>query len=163
MPAITPSLFRRACAQFPTGIAIAAAFDGAPHGLTVNSFTSISLRPPIVMFAIDRETQAIEAFRRVTHFAINILSVDQQELSSAFAYRPENRFEGVDWRRGIESVPLLAGALATLECRLIRVLPMGDHEVFFGEALAAEVAEEGAPLLYFRGRYARLTKPDSSL
>jgi flavin reductase (DIM6/NTAB) family NADH-FMN oxidoreductase RutF len=162
MPTLTPSLFRRACAQFATGIVIATAFDGRPCGLTINSFTSVSLRPPLILFLIDHEANIIELFRRRANFAINILSAGQQELASSFAYGTGDRFEGVAWRPGLQSVPLIEGALATLECRVVRITPAGDHDIFLGEVLAANVAE-GEPLVYFAGRYARLVKPETSL
>lgn len=154
MPSITPDLFRRACGQFPTGVAIITAFDGKPHGLTVNSFTSVSLVPPLVLFCIDRDAQIIDVFRRSTHFAVNILASGQQRLSNAFATVMGDRFDGVGWRHGVESLPLLEGALAWLECRLVRVWTAGDHEIFVGEAIGAEVAA-GEPLVYQSG-YRRL-------
>jgi flavin reductase (DIM6/NTAB) family NADH-FMN oxidoreductase RutF len=155
MSTINPAHFRRACGQFPTGVCIATTFDGAPHGLTVNSFTSVSLEPPVVLFCIDHGAQVREVFRRQTHFAINILSQQQQEISTAFAYRRDDRFEGVAWRPGVSSVPVIEGSVATIECRLVDVVPVGDHDIFLGEAVAVSV-EDGEPLVYARGGYAKL-------
>jgi flavin reductase (DIM6/NTAB) family NADH-FMN oxidoreductase RutF len=158
MAPITPDSFRRCCAQFATGVCIATVFDGQPLGLTINSFTSVSLHPPIVLIALDREAKLTERFQRQHIFAINILAEAQRELSSTFAWKPENRFEGIAWHRSERGAPVIEGALAVLECRLIRVLPVGDHDVLFGEALAASVAGEGDPLIYFRSRYASVKK-----
>jgi flavin reductase (DIM6/NTAB) family NADH-FMN oxidoreductase RutF len=154
MPSITPDLFRRACGRFPTGVAIITAFDGRPQGVTVNSFTSVSLRPPLVLFCLDRDAQIIEVFRKCTHFAVNVLGEGQHELSSAFASLTGDRFAGVDWQPGLESLPLLRGAVAWLECRLVRVWQAGDHDIFVGEAIAGEVTT-GDPLVYLSG-YRRL-------
>jgi flavin reductase (DIM6/NTAB) family NADH-FMN oxidoreductase RutF len=160
---ISVDLFRRACSQFATGVCIATAFDGEkPHGLTVNSFTSVSLQPPLVLFCIDKEAAIAEAFTRQAYFAVNILSDRQQALSSAFAFRMGDRFEGVAWTPGTGGAPVIEGSLAVLECRLVRVLPAGDHYILIGETLNASV-REGEPLGYFRGRYARVGTPSSSL
>ena len=155
MATINSALFRRACGQFPTGVCIATTFDGHPHGLTVNSFTSISLEPPVVLFCIDHSAGIRDVFRRRTHFAINILGQHQQEISTTFAYRRDDRFEGVAWRPGVESVPVIEGSVATIQCRLLDVVPVGDHDMFLGEAVAVAV-EEGEPLVYARGGYAKL-------
>lgn len=157
MAPITPDSFRRACAQFATGVCIATVFDGNPHGLTINSFTSVSLRPPIILICLDREARLTERFQRQHIFAINILAENQKDVSSTFAVKPDDRFEGIAWRQSERGAPIIEGALAAIECRLIRVLPVGDHDVLFGEALAATMAE-GDPLAYFRSRYAALTR-----
>jgi flavin reductase (DIM6/NTAB) family NADH-FMN oxidoreductase RutF len=156
---VTLDLFRRACSQFATGVCIVTTFDKEPHGFTVNSFTSVSLRPPLVLFCIDHDAAIVEVFRRTHHFAINVLAEAQQELSTAFATKPERRFEGVTWTPGLHSLPILEGALATLECRLVRVFPAGDHDVLIGEAMRASVpSSDTEPLAFFRGRYVRLER-----
>lgn len=162
IPSLNPDLFRRACSKFATGIAVATTFDGRPHGLTVNSFTSVSLDPPLILFCIDYTANILPVFRRASHFAINILESNQEAISSAFAFRGEDRFEGVSWRPGIEMVPVLEGTLATLECRTHTILEVGDHAVFVGEVLTASVGV-GEPLLYFDSRYTRLENLSSSL
>jgi flavin reductase (DIM6/NTAB) family NADH-FMN oxidoreductase RutF len=157
MVPVTPDTFRRACAEFATGVCVATVFDGHPLGLTVNSFTSVSLRPPVILICLDREANVTECFRRQHIFAVNILAQDQKEISSTFAWKPDDRFEGLAWHRTERGAPVLEGALAVIECRLIRVLPVGDHDVLFGEALAAAV-RGGEPLVYFRSRYAALSR-----
>ena len=150
--------FRRACSRFATGIAVATTSGpgGEPHGLTVNSFTSVSLEPPIVLVCVDYRCNILQHFRAHSHFGINILAADQQALSARFAERVGDRFDGIGWRRGETSgVPLLAGSLALFECKVSQIVESGDHAVFFGEVLAVEAAD-GDPLLYFCGRYAGL-------
>jgi flavin reductase (DIM6/NTAB) family NADH-FMN oxidoreductase RutF len=154
---IGPDRYRRTCAQFATGVAVATvrALDGTPHGLTISSFTAVSIRPPLILICIDFASEALEHFRRGPYFAVNVLTAAQQELSVTFAEKPEGRFEGVAWSRGETGVPLLDGALSTLECRLERVLEAGDHAVIFGEVVRAE-CREGQPLLYFNRGYRSL-------
>ncbi len=151
---LDPLSFRRACARFATGIAIAGvvAPDGTPQGLTVNSFTSVSADPPLVLVCIDHECSLAGHFRRAARFSISVLSEAQRELSVRFSQRAENRFEGVDWTPGAGGVPLLAGCLATFDCKTVRTMDAGDHVVLFGEVNAATAAD-GRPLLYFDSRY----------
>jgi flavin reductase (DIM6/NTAB) family NADH-FMN oxidoreductase RutF len=156
MAPVTSDSFRRACAHFATGVCVATVFDGHPLGLTINSFTSVSLRPPIILLCLDREARLTEHFQRQPIFAVNVLAGNQKDVSATFAVKPDNRFEGIVWHRSERGAPLIEGALAAIECRLIRVLPVGDHDVLFGEALATSVAEQGEPLVYFRSRYAAL-------
>ncbi len=157
MPVPTPDTYRRACGQFATGVCVVTAFDGAPHGCTVNSFTSVSLHPPLVLFCLDREANVAAAFRSALHFAVNVLAADQREVSSAFAFKQEGRFEGIGWRPGLEGIPLLDGAVAHLECRLVRVLPAGDHDILIGEVLQLECFS-GEPLVYWSGGYAQISR-----
>jgi flavin reductase (DIM6/NTAB) family NADH-FMN oxidoreductase RutF len=154
MNPITSDSFRRACAQFATGVCVATVFDDVPLGLTINSFTSVSLRPPILLICLDREANLTDRFQHQHYFAVNILAEYQRDVSSTFAFKPDNRFEDIAWHRTERGAPVIEGALAVIECRLIRVLPVGDHDVLFGEALGAELGEAAEPLVYFRSRYA---------
>lgn len=155
--AFTSDDFRRACGRFPTGVAIASVMDatGAPHGLTVSSFTSVSLEPPLVLICLGHAVTMIEIFRAATHFAINVLSEQQQDLSERFARKGHDRFTGVPWHRGQAGVPLIEGVLAAIECEVHQRFLSGDHDILVGRVLRAEVTE-GAPLLHFSGRYGRL-------
>jgi flavin reductase (DIM6/NTAB) family NADH-FMN oxidoreductase RutF len=155
---VNGELFRRACSQFATGLAIATvrAADDAPHGLTVNSFTSVSLDPPLVLICIDEQCQALHHFREGGFFAVNILAAGQEALSEAFARRVDNRFEDQEWCAGETGAPLIPGVLATMECRLVNVIELGDHRVMVGEMVAASIAE-GSPLVYFRSSCGRLS------
>lgn len=151
---IDPDTYRQVCSQFATGVAVATvrAANGTPHGLTVSSFTPVSIDPPLILICIDFRSTAIEHFRAGPFFAVNILTEAQRELSVVFAAKPEGRFEGVDWTPGHSGAPLLAGTLAVIECRLERVLDVGDHAVVFGEIVRAHV-HGGRPLLYFDRDY----------
>ena len=149
--------FRRACGRFSTGVTIASVLDseGAPHGLTVNSFTSVSLHPPLILICLGHAVSAIHHFRAATHFGINVLAEDQRALSDRFARKGQDRFDAVAWRPGITGVPLLPGVLAAIECAVHRIVPMGDHDILVGEMVHAEI-HDGAPLLYFSGSYRKL-------
>lgn len=158
--AVTPlsrDAFRRACGRFATGVAIVTTLDagGAPCGLTVNSFTSVSLEPPLVLFCLDRGSQALAAFEQANSFVVNILDEAQRELSQRFATRQDDRFAGIDYRLGVSGAPVLADSLAILECRRHAVLDGGDHLVFLGQVIDVS-ARDGDPLLYFAGRYRQL-------
>lgn len=155
--AVPSELFRRACAQFPTGVAVLTtrAADGAPHGLTVNAFCSLSLEPPLVLVAVDRACSFLDTFEKAERFALNFLSADQRDLSVRFSQLPEGRFAGVSWAPGAEGVPLLEGAIGSIECLAREVIDAGDHRALIGEVVGASVGE-GEPLVYFRSGYARL-------
>jgi len=155
--AVSPDLFRRACALFPTGVAVLTtrASDGTPHGLTINAFCSLSLNPPLVLVAIDRVCGFLETFENAGHFAVNFLSAGQQNLSVRFSELPEGRFTGVAWNPGLEGTPLIEGAIGSIECRTSQVIDAGDHRVLIGEVIGASVGE-GDPLVFFRSGYAGL-------
>ena len=152
--AVTSEEFRRACGRFATGVTIASVLDskGVPHGLTVSSFTSVSLDPPLILICLGHEVSAIHHFRTATHFGINILAENQRALSDRFARKGKDRFDGVAWQPGVTGVPLLPGVLAAIECAVHRIVPMGDHDILVGEMIHAQVYE-GEPLLHFSGRY----------
>jgi flavin reductase (DIM6/NTAB) family NADH-FMN oxidoreductase RutF len=157
--AVSPELFRRACALFPTGVAVLTtrAPDGIPHGLTVNAFCSLSLDPPLVLVAIDRACSLLDTFAKAERFSINFLSVDQQDLSVRFSQLPEGRFTGVPWTEGAEGTPLIDGAIGSIECRTTQVIDAGDHRALIGEVVGASVGE-GDPLVFFRSEYAGLRR-----
>ena len=112
----------RACAQFSTGVAIATVLDsdGAPHGMTINSFTSVSLEPPLVLICIDHKGRILDHFLASDFFAINILRDNQQPLSERFARAGEDRFGAVEWYPGETRMPLIPDALAVLECAVFQ-------------------------------------------
>ena len=154
---VTSAEFRRACGRFATGVTIAGVVDpeGVPHGLTVSSFASVSLDPPLVLICLGHDVSVIEAFRAATHFGISVLSESQRHLSERFARKGHDRFDGVPWQPGETGVPLLAGALAAIECEVRQRFTSGDHDIFVGEMVGARVAE-GEPLIHFASRYRRL-------
>jgi 4-hydroxyphenylacetate 3-hydroxylase, reductase component len=159
--AIAPDLFRDACSQFASGVAVVCLMDstGTPHGMTVSSFTPVSLAPPIVLVCIDRGSSMCGKFRDARFFSVSALSAEQRHLSVAFAVKPEGRFEGVAWHAGEGGAPLIDGAISTLECRVTKIVDdpsiSGDHAVVFGEVIGASVSP-GDPLLYFSREYRRV-------
>ncbi len=155
---VSSGLFRRACALFPTGVAVVTtrAADGAPHGLTINAFCSLSLTPPLVLVAIDRASGTLEVFEKSGHFAINFLTGDQRDLSVRFSELPEGRFTGVPFTTGANGAPILDGALGWMECRTAQIVDAGDHRALIGEVEAAGVTD-GDPLVYFRSGYTKLS------
>jgi flavin reductase (DIM6/NTAB) family NADH-FMN oxidoreductase RutF len=151
---LDPWLFRRACAQFATGITVVTVLDEHrhPHGLTVNSFTSVSLDPPLILVSIDLRNAILGHFLSSRAFAVNVLAEDQEELSRRFSSPVEGRFEGVAWKEGEGGGPLLDGVLAQLECATVRTFEAGDHTVLLGEVRRAS-HREGKPLVYFNSAY----------
>jgi flavin reductase (DIM6/NTAB) family NADH-FMN oxidoreductase RutF len=151
---VDPHRFRLACGRYATGIVIATVCDaaGEPHGMTVNSFTSVSLSPPLVLFCVDHRARILAHFRQCEYFGINVLNEFQRNAAEHFASSRRDRFHGIDWRHGQTGVPLLVRGLAFLECALRNRVAAGDHDVLIGEVLQARV-EEGRPLLYFGSQY----------
>ena len=149
-----PAQFRRACARFATGITVSTALaaDGTPHGFTANSFTSVSMEPPLVLICVDHRANVLRHFEQASHFGINILAEDQEAISVRFAEKGLDRFNGIDWHAGATGVPLLGGALARFECATRQKIEAGDHLIILGEVLHAEW-ETGAPLLYYASAY----------
>jgi flavin reductase (DIM6/NTAB) family NADH-FMN oxidoreductase RutF len=157
MAPVTSEEFRRASGRFATGVTIASVLDpqGVPHGLTVSSFTSVSLDPPLILICLGHEVTIIDVFRASHYFGINVLAGNQRELSERFARKNEDRFNGLEWQRGETGVPLLSGVLAAIECSVDQRITAGDHDIFVGEMVNARVAE-GEPLIHFASRYRAL-------
>jgi flavin reductase (DIM6/NTAB) family NADH-FMN oxidoreductase RutF len=149
--------FRAACGLFATGVAVLTtrAADGTPHGLTINSFSSLSLNPPLVMVAVDRDCTSMGAFETSSSFAVNILREEQIDLSIRFAQLPEGRFTGVSWREGVTGAPVMEGVLGVIEAKTVQVIDAGDHRALIGEAVSVEIGE-GRPLLFFGSEYGRI-------
>jgi len=149
--------FRHACGRFPTGVTIATVLDadGQPHGLTVSSFTSVSLTPPLISICLGHAVSLIDTFRAASFFGINILAAEQQALSERFARKGEDRFQGISWTPGANGAPLIEGVLAAMECQVDQRIPVGDHDILIGRMVGTRV-RDGAPLLHFTGAYRRL-------
>ena len=152
--------FRNTVGCFATGITVITTLDedGYPVGLTANSFTSLSLDPPMVLFCIDRNVTSFDAFHTNRHFAVNILSAEQQEVSQRFARSGPEKWSGVEFETWCSGCPILADCIANLECEIDSVYEGGDHVILVG-LVTRMAARDGnpEPLLYFRGRYASLT------
>ena len=154
-PAFTAAQFRSALGMFATGVTIVTArtADGRCVGLTANSFNSVSLDPPLVLFSLHRAAYSLGAFTDGGHFAVNILSETQRELSQRFAKALVDKWSGVDYEIWETGAPILKGCIAAFECRTRALYDGGDHVIFLGEVLRLRCEIEGRPLLYYRGRY----------
>ena len=131
--------------------------QGTPHGLTVSSFTSVSLDPPLILICLGHRVTVIEAFRAARYFGISVLAENQRELSERFARKGHDRFDGVEWHCGATGAPLLNGVLAAIECEVHQRFTAGDHDIFVGRMLRAQV-RDGAPLIYYASRYRTLAE-----
>ena len=155
--------FRKALGSFATGVTIITTRDenGAALGLTVSSFNSVSLNPPLVLWSLAETSLSLPAFRAATHWAVHVLASDQDALSAQFSKRGHDKFAGLDTETGIGDVPLLRGCSARFQCRTAFQYLGGDHLIFVGEVLAFDRLEI-APLVFHGGRYAHATRRDSA-
>ena len=145
-------MFRDAAGCFATGVCIVSVeHAGGLHGMTVNSFTSVSLQPPLVLVCFNRNTRTEAAVHAAGAFAVNLLREDQGELSNRFARPGEDHYRGIQVEMEA-GVPLLPGCLAYLVCRTDAIHVHGDHSVVVAEVIRA-IPGKGAPLLFFRGKY----------
>jgi flavin reductase (DIM6/NTAB) family NADH-FMN oxidoreductase RutF len=156
---LNPRELRRALGSFATGVTIVTALDqmGRPRGMTANSFTSVSLRPPLVLVCVATTSFIWQTFARATHFAVNVLGGHQRELSTRFAEHHPDRFDGVDWSPGATGAPVLDGVLAHLECRRYRDVEAGDHMILLGEVVCFD-RDSHPPLVFHQGDYATLAR-----
>jgi flavin reductase (DIM6/NTAB) family NADH-FMN oxidoreductase RutF len=153
------ALYRRALGSFATGITVvtAASREGHRVGLTVNSFTSVSLDPPLVLWCQSAAAATLDVFTSVTHFAVNVLAADQRKLAERFTQQRPDRFAALDFAAGPGGAPILAGVSAWFECRTAGQHCAGDHVVHFG--IVERYAHcERAPLILSRGRYGGLAE-----
>jgi|SRR5215471_6463702 len=157
MLVIAAAEFRRVLSHFASGVTIVTTCDGdkRPTGLTASAFTSVSLEPPLVLVCIDHKSQSHAPLVEGGCFAVNILSVDQQALSRKFATTRLDKFDGVEFRLSELGLPIIAAAIAHLECVTVSTHVAGDHTILVGRVEEA-TAGIGEPLLYFRGQYDRL-------
>lgn len=151
---------RNALGRFATGIAIVTAIDpdGHPIGLTVNSFSAVSLDPPLVLWCLDNGSHNLAAFNQASHHAINILSVGQQDLSNRFATWPVDRFVGLNWQAGAGGAPVFPDCCATFEVANVTQQQSGDHTIYIGRVERFTQAADLAPLLFHAGQYRTLAE-----
>lgn len=160
-----PDDFRRVLGHFASGVTIVTTVDaeGRPAGLTASAIASVSLEPPLVLVCVAHTSQSHPHFRTHGRFAINILASDHEQVARRFASSSlsAEKFETTGYRPGALGLPILANALAELECTLVHEYPAGDHTIFVGRVEAAECrGDQGLePLLYYRGRFGRLHPP----
>jgi len=154
-----PRLLRDALGCFGTGVTVVTTLDhgGKPIGLTANSFTSVSLDPPLILFSLARTSANLSVLRKAGRFAVNVLHIGQQRVAGRFAERDVARFDTVDWAIRMEGgSPILAGTLASFDCKTYAIHEGGDHVIFVGQVAHAWFEPHRDPLLYFRGKYRRL-------
>ncbi len=152
----TTQALRQTLGKFATGITVVTctADDGRACGITANSFSSVSLDPPLVLWNIAKSSNSLQAYLDASHFAIHVLDSEQEAISRHFAKTDHKSFESIDYETSADNVPILPGGLARLDCRTERVIDAGDHHIIIGEVIHHE-ARDGAPLMYFNGGYAR--------
>jgi flavin reductase (DIM6/NTAB) family NADH-FMN oxidoreductase RutF len=149
---------RDALGSFATGVTVATCVDasGQPFGLTVNSFTSVSLDPPLLLVCIAKDARCGPALAEAGHFAVNVLQTGQQPASIRFSTRDQDRFGSTPWSTGETGAPLLMDSLAVFECERHAIHDAGDHYMLIGHVVRASFDPNVDPLLYFRGSYRRL-------
>ena len=147
--------FRRALGNFATGVTVvtAADHDGRKVGVTANSFNSVSLDPPLVAWSLSQRSLSLRAFRRGSHYAINVLGADQRALAERFAAKDVDRWTGVAFSEGAGGAPLLDGAVAVFECFNRSQYEEGDHVIFVGEVERCQHRSGASPLLYHGGQF----------
>lgn len=150
--------FRTALGWFATGVTVVTTVTptGELVGITANSFNSVSLDPPLVLFSLDRRAYSLKLFQEAGVFAINVLDEDQKELSATFARAGAPKWDGVRFEVWDTGAPIIEGTLASFDCRIEAVHDGGDHIIFLGRVLRMRSTHEGRPLLYFRGRYNKI-------
>jgi len=153
---IDPARYRQVLGHFATGVTVVtSARDDRPLGLAVNSFTSVSLDPPLVAFCVARTSTTWPTIRSTGSFCVNILADDQEAICRAFAGHSLERFRGVGWRPAESGAPILAGGLGWLDCTIEVEHDGGDHIMVLGRVRAMGVDHEGRPLVFYRGGYGR--------
>jgi flavin reductase (DIM6/NTAB) family NADH-FMN oxidoreductase RutF len=158
--AISPSLFRQVLGQYPTGVCVVTAMhpDGEAVGMTIGSFTSLSLDPTLVGFMPDRASSSWARLRECgTRFCVNILSEGQEDVGRIIAARKRNKFYGLSWNTSPTGLPVLTDSCAYIDCAIQDVFPAGDHEIVVGRVLHLDVVRPFMPLLFFRGGYGSFT------
>jgi flavin reductase (DIM6/NTAB) family NADH-FMN oxidoreductase RutF len=160
---IDPRDFRSALGTYATGVTIitAASADGKPYGITCNSFASVSLNPPLVLWSLVLYSSSLSVFQNASHFAVNVLGASQQALANRFAKSSDDKFTGIEWTPGLGNAPLLKESVANFQCRAADRYYGGDHVIFLG-AVEAYVYSRREPLLFARGGYGRFL-PDDGL
>lgn len=152
-----PRELRNVLGQFATGVTIVTTRGDldAPVGMTANSFSSVSLDPPLVAWNINLQAPSLSAFRNHPSFAINILCADSKDLALHFARPSDDKFGSIDWQAGVDGVPVLNAAAATIECQTEARIPAGDHEIYIGRVLNFQNTNR-QPLVFHQGQFLTL-------
>jgi flavin reductase (DIM6/NTAB) family NADH-FMN oxidoreductase RutF len=151
--------FRSVLGHFATGVTVVAALDGdRPVGLSVNSFTSLSLDPPLVAFSVAKGSSTWPRIRDAGVFTVNVLAEHQEEVSRVFATRGRDKFEGLRWWPAPSGAPVIEGVLAWVDAVIVAEHDAGDHVLVIGRVKDLDVADEGNPLIFYRGGYGRIER-----
>jgi len=152
---IDPATFRQVLGSYPTGVCAITAMDdqGKPTGMVVGTFTSVSLNPPLVGFLPDKSSSTWPTIEKAGRFCVNVLGSDQQAVCRQLAAKGADKFTGVDYSVSGNNLPVIADAIATIECTIQSVNEAGDHWFVLGNVLSMEATRNDDPLLFHRGRY----------
>ena len=157
---INISLLKKALGQFATGVTIITTLtpEGTPLGMTVSSFSSVSLEPPLILWSLQRSSQSLEIFQNTRYFAVNILAENQPHLSDRFSCSPKEKFEGIDIITSDNGTPIFKNCLTYFECVTKNQFDGGDHIIFIGEIIQFTENIEGhlSPLIHYDGNYRTL-------
>jgi flavin reductase (DIM6/NTAB) family NADH-FMN oxidoreductase RutF len=146
--------FRRVLGHFPTGVTVVTAMtDAGPVGMTIGSFFSVSLDPPLVAFCAAHSSSTYPNLKPVGSFCVNILAEDQEDICRRVASKEPDKWEGLGWKEAGTGSPVLDGVLAWIDCDLDVIHEAGDHDIVVGRVRELDVAREGGPLVFFRGGY----------
>jgi 3-hydroxy-9,10-secoandrosta-1,3,5(10)-triene-9,17-dione monooxygenase reductase component len=152
--------FRKVLGRFATGVTIITAMDGGePAGVAANSFTSVSLDPPLVLFCVGRTSTTWPRIERARKFAVNILGEHQEPLSKLFATKGADRFGQTEWHLGVGGSPVLHDVIAYLDCEFWAEYDGGDHIIIVGRVLDLGLTHDAGPLVFYQGSYGRLAGP----
>jgi len=154
---IDPRELRDVLGCFATGVCVVTTVgdEGRPVGMTINSFSSVSLDPPLILWSIGLDTPSRSAFQRHGCFAVNIMGANAKDTTMNFARPSDDKFGGIDWHEGHNGIPVLAEAMAVLECTVEDQIISGDHEIFIGRVVRLD-QNDTAPLLFHKGKFAKL-------
>lgn len=152
---IDPDDFRKVLGTYPTGVCVITALDSEnrPAGMVVGSFTSVSLDPPLVGFFPDKKSTSWPLLESAGHFCVNVMGSNQQSICRAVTAKGDEKFVGVEYAISDRNLPIIADAIACIECRLHSVTEAGDHWFVLGEVLRLETTRDEDPMLFHRGRY----------
>ncbi|MEP7221195.1 MAG: flavin reductase family protein [Novosphingobium sp.] len=153
--AIEAATYRQVLGYYPTGVCVITALDqqASPCGMVVGTFTSVSLDPPLVGFLPDKRSSSWSVIEQAGHFCVNVLADDQMELCRKLSVSGPDKFTGVEYTVSAHDLPILAGAMVSIECRLHSVIDAGDHWFVLGHVLGLEALRDGDPMLFHRGKY----------
>ena len=153
--------FRNSLGMFVTGVTVVTTTgaDGGPVGVTVSSFNSVSLDPPLILFSVGHDSASLASLREASGYAVNVLAADQVEVSNRFARSGGDKWAGVSYEVGLEGAPVIPGSLAVFECLPYAIYDGGDHDIFVGKVVEHRSNSGAEPLIFFSGGYRRLEPP----